>query len=630
MENVRFNISPCTEGEVDEFIERIDRNKYVPNGEVRSTDKSHYDRYSFLAEGNRVALVYDTTAKILSVTGRLDFAETLLDVFGTEGKTVKRSTVPSSGTMPNKSVNTRSRVQESEKPIESKTENGMRAKLFVSPDRIKRRGDYTPVPTLFVSSKGAIISTDEIFPPQVVKKREGIDSGTPAEERPQAAKKRPLPSYGEGAYMENSTAIGDLGARSIFGGTAEKKEERVIFNTPRQVRPDIRTELASDTKQAGIAISAGNSRAPGNKIRRPVISIGSEEDGRPLGTDIKINTRNVVDREPAAPEKKKRGRPKKTTESAVTNAQPPAASHPAQQAAEKRKRGRPPKAAQQADNAALLENNSDETFKKFPPEALDGAVKRLKQSGKTVIDGSAEFEGTPQELKSYTVSDGSGQKVFVRYATNRMTLVLQGKRQGLFNEVKAMFAADEKPAPNNEAKSNVTADKKLSAVQKKLQRRMPTAFKYLSEQSRTDFMCGFRDISQNLSLSDYSGLLVPAFRGLERFVFDLQTAKGINVKMIGQAFDKDDSGKYILKSGYTKRIDSVVYAEVLVALYTEYFTHRNFFAHSDNTDSNVSRSLPEQKKALEIFNHLLDVVEYNAKKLSETGFDIKAKSGTTA
>ena len=160
---------------------------------------------------------------------------------------------------------------------------------------------------------------------------------------------------------------------------------------------------------------------------------------------------------------------------------------------------------------------------------------------------------------------------------------------------------------------------------KPLQRRIPIAFEYLSEQSKADFACGLHDFSQrNLSISDYSVLLVPPFRALERFVFDLQRSEGIVVKMIGQAFDKDDDGKYILKRGYQQRIGSVVYAEVMVSLYTEYFSQRNFFAHTDNTGENVSRSISDKQVAKQKFEHLLDVVEYNASKLKEVGYKINA------
>lgn len=645
MENVRFNISPCTESEVDAYIGKIDRTKYVPNGEVRSTDKSHYDRYSFLADGNRVALVYDTTAKILSVTGRVDYAQTLLDTFAPDGKTVKRSTVPSQGTVPpNQTVKPRRQAFQSAervRPIESSSENGMRAKLFVSPDRIKRRSDFAPAPTLFVSSKGAVISTDEIYPPQTIKKRaensyDNVFNGDVIYP-PQIAKKRPLPSYGEGGLIrsdESADIKGNYGARSVAAAQEYPQEERVVFNSAQQVRQDIAPERpVNPAKQAGIAISVSG-RTPGVMPRKAVISFGTEDDGKPHNADIKINTRTATSAPITSeqqPEKRKRGRPPKAKPAPDMVAQQTVFQQPsADVPQEKRKRGRPPKLRASNDIVqtpvpvqTAPEYKNGYCVKNFPPEALSGAVKRLRADGKTVTTDCTEFVGTPQEVKNYTVSEDGGQKVLLRYATKRMTLQLQGKRSNLFGEVMSQVShdSDYSSAMENYVTASGDADKKVSDVQNKLKRRLPTAFAYLSEQSRIDFSYGIHDFSQaGLHLSDYSVLLVPAFRGLERFVFDLQTAEGIKVKMIGQAFDKDDSGRYILKSGYTQRIGSVVYAEVLVSLYTEYFSQRNFFAHSDNTDSNVSRSIPERGRALAIFNHLLDVVEYNAKKLKEIGF----------
>ena len=64
-------------------------------------------------------------------------------------------------------------------------------------------------------------------------------------------------------------------------------------------------------------------------------------------------------------------------------------------------------------------------------------------------------------------------------------------------------------------------------------------------------------------------LLITPYRALEKLIYDLQQAEGINVKMIGQAYEKDDDGNYMLKKGYRKRIGSVVYAEVMAALYTD-------------------------------------------------------------
>ena len=113
------------------------------------------------------------------------------------------------------------------------------------------------------------------------------------------------------------------------------------------------------------------------------------------------------------------------------------------------------------------------------------------------------------------------------------------------------------------------------------------------------------------------------YRGLEKFISDLQRARGIEVKMIGQGYEKDDDGNYRLKSGYRKRIDSVVYNEVMSALYTEYFARRNFYTHSDIYDAGVPRIISDKAEAKKIFDRLIAVIDYNSKKLKEIGFSLK-------
>ncbi|MDE5562614.1 MAG: hypothetical protein K2J01_03600 [Clostridiales bacterium] len=604
MENVRYNISPCSFDEVKEFIRKIDTKTYTPNGTVSATERSHYDRYSYLVGENKVAVVYDTSANILSITGRSDLAQGLLDLYAPVGKSVKRSTVPAQGSQPMPKT-----------LVREVSDSTTRSKLFVSPDSIRRRKEFTPVPTLFVSSKGAEISTDEIYPPQTIKKRPPMQDKSVAYDGdviypPQTAKKRVLPSYGE-TRLEQGTP---------FNGTrvqAMPQSVRTYEYTPSTVRAEKREDNGASNR-VGMSISVGHR----SRTDSPKISFGSEDSDKDDGAVFKINTRpqqpQVQTEQAQAPEKRKRGRPPKNSTEPAPQAQP----------TEKRKRGRPPKAKKDeptADIVQLPEYKNGYSVKNFPLDALDGALNRLKSYGKNVTTGETEFGGTVQEVKNFTVSDAQGQKVLLRYATKRMTIQLQGKRSNLFGEVMSQIGnySDYSSALENYVEESGDG-KKVSDLQNKLKKRLPTAYRLLSEQSRIDFSFGIHDFSQSaLHLSDYSVLLVPAFRGLERFVFDLQCAKDIKVKMIGQAFDKDDSGKYILKSGYTQRINSVVYAEVLVALYSEYFAQRNFFAHSDNTDSNTSRSIPERATAQRIFEHLLDVVEYNAKKLIEIGFPNK-------
>ncbi len=662
MDNVRYNISPCEADEVADFIGKIDTDVFVPNGVVRATDKSHYDRYSFLCDDSRVAVVYDTSASIVSITGRQDHARQLLDTLAPSHKSIKRSAVPAQG---GNQIKPADGVPHNNNVFRQSAEQS-RAKVFVAPDSLRKRNEYKPVPTVFASAKGDMIVTDEIFPPQTIK-RKSVNNDRNA-----------YSNFGNG----NNNVDGQIFTRTVVNNNNSRSASQVgqpikrtltpYGESPRKTYTPIATvqprtaltEHGNDNseKSVGLAISIGNRNS--DRPRRAVISFGSDDDrgGSDTKSGLKINTLSQTANSGTDEDqpKRKRGRPPKQKKPEESQIKPDIRQSSKNvktdneqnvgvqtQSVTPKKRGRPPKnnhsvtpEVQQQTSANAVatgdkgayEYKNGYSVKNFPSDALDGAVTRLKSYCTVVFDG-VEFENTPQEVKSYTVSDKVGQKVILRYATKRRTLQLQGKQTDLFGEVMAQISRDsdyssalENYVQSQSGKQNVSGNpnKKVSDVQNKLKKRLPTAFAYLSEQSRIDFSYGIHDFGQSgLQLSDYSVLLVPAFRGLERFVFDLQRSEGINVKMIGQAYDKDDSGKYVLKSGYCSRINSVVYAEVMVALYTEYFSQRNFFAHSDNTDNNISRSIPERAAAQKIFDHLLDVVEYNARKLKEIGYTVK-------
>lgn len=159
-------------------------------------------------------------------------------------------------------------------------------------------------------------------------------------------------------------------------------------------------------------------------------------------------------------------------------------------------------------------------------------------------------------------------------------------------------------------------DKKTERSLKKL---LPDAYDLLGAQSKKDFGAGVADIGNDkVRLSDYSVLLVPPYRALERFIYDLQQLRGISVKMIGQAYEKGDDGRHVLKQCYRKKA-GVVYSEVMSALYAEYFANRNFYTHSDNTEGGESRTIADKATAKAIFDKLCEIVNYNAEKLKEIG-----------
>ncbi|MBR6788807.1 MAG: type II toxin-antitoxin system RnlA family toxin [Clostridia bacterium] len=229
---------------------------------------------------------------------------------------------------------------------------------------------------------------------------------------------------------------------------------------------------------------------------------------------------------------------------------------------------------------------------------LDSIIKDLKDTnGIKAKVTTAGFDKT----KAITLTDKNKQKLEV-IRDDKGIISLIGNNAELLSLLKSRL----------ESKSDVRL----------LKKHLPTALKYLSESSKIDLSNGITDLTNIGRLSDYSVLLIPPYRALEKFIYDLEQAEGINVKMIGQAFEKTDEGKYTLKKGYIKRINSVVYAEVMCALYTEYSEKRNFYTHSDNTDSLRSRGITEKDEANQILNKLLDIIEYNARKLSEIGFKV--------
>ena len=562
MDNIRYNISPCMANEAKRFVENLDETLYSPRNTVMADEKSHYDRYSFLRGESKVAVVYDTSAQVISITASQEYADELLRLFKpADFQTIKRSTVPAQCSQRT--------VIKNQKPIYSETENGdVRAKVFVAP----RPASKPYGATVIATSKGAEIFTDEIFPPQRAKKK----------------------STAEIKNTSYSRIVDD------YNGTV--RERRAVEPTLTGISSRIRkseSELAP-TPISGLNISAasGSKTAP----RRAVISFGDEED-------YKTKQRNVA--------------PKTGTGNfgGLTSAQSAGtAQHDAPQAV--KRRGRPPKTAPATATADVYVPEYKSVTAKASQNVLTRLLNELKRGGARI----AVETGNAGEF-NYTVAD-KGQKATVKYSQAAETILLQGKQSELYAKIASIMTKLDGVSPESAEKSAKSAQGPIrsNAADKALKQRLPTAYEFLSEQSRLDFLYGLNDFSKrNLQPSDYSVLLVPPFRGLERFVFDLQRAEGIKVKMIGQAFDKDADGKYVLKSGYTQRIGSVVYAEVMVALYTEYFSQRNFFAHSDNSDDNVSRSITDRNTAKAIFDRLLAVVEYNAKKLKEIGFDITPK-----
>ncbi|MCL2375678.1 MAG: hypothetical protein FWC82_04065, partial [Firmicutes bacterium] len=264
------------------------------------------------------------------------------------------------------------------------------------------------------------------------------------------------------------------------------------------------------------------------------------------------------------------------------------------------------------------------TLKNCSKEQFDEIIKRAKAIKGVNAKSSTENFSKPNELVTVEIFNAQKQRVYLRFMPQKKSLVLQGKRSVLYTEIQLLLTqkSDFKEAITSHIKIS-DGEQKTSDVAKRLKKLIPNAYDFLSEQSKIDLGIGLIDLNnEETKLSDYSVLLVPPFRGLERLIFDLQSAENITVKMIGQAYEKKDDGSYCLKYGYRKKINSIVYNEVLSALYTEYFIERHNFTHSDNTVSSSARVISNRVDAKKKFDNLLQIIDYNCKKLIEIGFSI--------
>lgn len=266
----------------------------------------------------------------------------------------------------------------------------------------------------------------------------------------------------------------------------------------------------------------------------------------------------------------------------------------------------------------------DISLKKYTVKRFGGVIDKIKADKKKykLLDEEVTDKGKATELDSYTVS-GGGQKLKLRFMPKKGVVQLQGKRGTLFSELQLLLSeqTDYKAAVDAHIEQS-REDKKAGQVERQLKKLIPDAFPFLSEQSKIDFTIGVIEIINSSDKHyDYSMLLLPPFRGLEKLIFDLQRAQGITVKMIGQAYEKEE-GNYVLKASYRRKINSIVYAEVMADLYREYFETRNYYAHSDSSEKNELRIINKKEQAVSIFQNMLKKVEYNCKKLSEIGFSI--------
>lgn len=519
LDNRRKDIR-CDQTAAERFVSALGR---LPKTELKdfrpAGDKCHQVVYKYTLDGEKLSVVYDTKAGILSVTAADSVMQKLRDVW---------------------------------------------------PD---------------------VRSAAGTEPPQKAPSRDGRESG-------RAATRGPAPSVARetnGAGGNRTSAPGDGRTGGTPSGAGVKATDKAQADRRPQGTPPARK---------GAAEHAAAQRADhGADRERPAEANGTGRS-RAERKPVPDGTMRKPDR--TAPVKEARPGQKKAA---------PAA------AAKKEKAAAPGTAGDSA--AAKEEEAAAVTVKKVTAQRFEDILKSLKKlRGVRVRQGTTAGKTRADETRTYAVQDAGKQRVQLRYMPARGVLQLQGKRGSLFGDVQVIISGGDYTAAVKNYISVSGEDKRAGDMRKLLKKRLPDAYEYLSEPSKIDITIGLIDIYNNETrLADYSSLLTPPYRGLEKFISDLQKAQGIEVKMIGQAYDKPD-GRYELKSGYKKRIKSVVYAEVMAALYTEYFARRNFYTHSDNSEEAASRMITDKKEVVAIFDHLLDTINYNCKKLKEIGFSM--------
>jgi hypothetical protein len=451
---------------------------------------------------------------------------------------------------------------------------------------------------------------------------------TPADERSHFDRygfakngKKVIVVYDVKAKILSVTAFEDVAPAlfSLYNKVANGKIEKKVEKSEKQPVKEQKSLRKDKKNKKEKTVEQVQKQQPQQEVEKPVTkeTQPKKEEKTPNKRDNQAN-KKVEKKAQTKPNKKQA----KQLEVAKDNA-------PAKQVAPKQTQTKPTTAKE----IATAETESDHggiTFKKFANERFDEVIDKLSKDKRLKLKTESKTDkGKPTEVITYTIT-GEGQKLKLRYMPKKLVLQLQGKQETLFSEIRLILSeqTDYRSAVDAHIEQS-SEDKKASEVERQLKKLIPHALPYLSDQVKLDFTIGVIEILNSTATHyDYSMLLLPAFRGLERLIFDIQRAQNVIVKMIGQAYEKQN-GEYVLKASYCRKINSVVYPEVLAALYREYFATRNFYTHTDNSENSQARMITSREQAGEIFHEILSVVEYNCRKLSEIGFSINPDDKTS-
>ena len=248
----------------------------------------------------------------------------------------------------------------------------------------------------------------------------------------------------------------------------------------------------------------------------------------------------------------------------------------------------------------------------YYPLSFNNAMQSLRNIDGIVINTLKTLSrSSDNETIRYAVSK-NGNSGEIEYMIKKGTLTIKG---GVTDEIKQVFLA----LGGVEKQTNLQQNSNTVNYEKILSTHLNSALKILTTSQKNDLGAGFYELEKAQNHYEYSMFLLSPFKCLENFIFDLLKSENIQVKLIGQAYDKDKNGNHELKECYKNRC-KVVYSEVLCALYEEYYSSRNHYTHSpDGKEHKISKKAEAQK----VLNQLMGVLEYNCKKLEEINYTVK-------
>lgn len=557
------------------FPDLLVKNGYALAMHTAPTEKSHFDRYGLVKNNKRIVLVYDVKASILSITAADEQFAEVCSLWNRFSKSGSANTKTSDDIHPKQKLSANPAQNANKSGAVNKDTNGT------------ERGNN--------GNKTAAVSSDR--------------NKTASDKNAKKGTSGQASAPGKGSAVSQGENV------NAAGNDAAKAKSNAK-NADKKIKTDKNKNNKSDKNRQDDLSQNAQSAAPIGKTKEDGVSDKTRQSDSatkaPSATNQ--NTKSADNKQLVKQSETQKGK-----------------KQPAKQQ-ETKKDKQPNKAKQisgknQAESSADKSNEpikNDFSLKKYSAERFDYALQSLKNAKIKYKSKGTQGSGAAR-VDVYEVSENKN-KLTVTFMPEKQILQIQGKANDFSRKIQTYFSegGDYKSAVKAHIEQKQT-DEKAADVEKRLKKYLPVGSTLLSPQAKIDFSIGIVDLlSGNIVLSDYSSLLIPPYRGLEKLIFDLEQAQGIKVKMVGQAYEKDENGAYVLKALYRKRIGSIVYAEVMAALYTEYNSTRNYYVHSGPQLQN--KVINDKNQAISIYENMLAVVEYNAKKLREIGFTLKKQS----